>query len=223
MNPQIQSALAPFGVEAEEILGITIALSVAVAVIAAIVLALTVLWIQEPVRHKLNEAKESIASSVRTLMRIPLYARAVWGYCAHTAAIGAFAFWGPKFLSERFLPHFADVAVLTADAAQKASLAKANFIFGSVTVVAGALGTILGGWMCANSPIVRTPPMFSGGATGGSDCSGSYLFNFEDWVAGGQDPDLVLGAAVSCQFWFRDPPATFSSGLTDAVRFVLCQ
>lgn len=113
-----------------------------------IVLALTVLWIQEPVRHKLNKAKESVASSIRTLMRIPLYARAVWGYCAHTAAIGAFAFWGPKFLSERFLAHFADVAVLTADAAQKASLAKANFIFGSVTVVAGALGTILGGWMC---------------------------------------------------------------------------
>ncbi|MFN0250187.1 MAG: spinster family MFS transporter [Kofleriaceae bacterium] len=113
-----------------------------------VLLAFTVLWIHEPVRHKLNEAKESVASSIRTLMRIPIYARAVWGYCAHTAAIGAFAFWGPKFLSERFLPHFADVAVLTADAAQRASLAKANFIFGSVTVVAGALGTILGGWMC---------------------------------------------------------------------------
>jgi MFS family permease len=113
-----------------------------------IALAVTVLWIQEPVRRKYDQAKESIASSVRTLMRIPIYARAVWGYCAHTAAIGAFAFWGPKFLSERFLTHFADVAVLTADAAQKASLAKANFIFGSVTVVAGAVGTILGGWMC---------------------------------------------------------------------------
>lgn len=80
----------------------------------------------------------------------------------------------------------------------------------------------LGGWMCAKSPIVRTPPMFSGGATGGNDCSGSYLFNFEDWVLGGQDPDLVPGASTSCQFWFRDPPATFSSGLTDAVRFILC-
>ncbi len=113
-----------------------------------ILLALTVLWIAEPVRHKVNQAKESIASSIRTLMKIPIYARAVWGYCAHTAAIGAFAFWGPKFLSERFLAHFADVAVLTTDAAQKASLAKANFIFGSVTVVAGAIGTILGGWMC---------------------------------------------------------------------------
>lgn len=42
MPGELQSALAPFGAEAEEILGITVTLSVAVAVISAIVLVLTV-------------------------------------------------------------------------------------------------------------------------------------------------------------------------------------
>ncbi len=124
-------------------------------------LAVTCLWIQEPVRHHVDKAKQSIATTIRILLRIPLYARAVWGYCAHTAAIGAFAFWGPKFLSERFLANFADVSKLSAVEAAKTSLANANFIFGSVTVVAGAIGTMLGGWMCDRA-LRGLPPVAQG-------------------------------------------------------------
>lgn len=152
------------------------------------VLALTCLWIQEPVRHKIEAAKDTVAKTIRVLMRIPLYARAVWGYCAHTAAIGAFAFWGPKFLSSEYQRSFVpdlvrvwdamdkwslslasfwtgavagiakhagvakqallpDLSML-ASAVDKGALAKANFIFGAVTVVAGAIGTIVGGRWC---------------------------------------------------------------------------
>jgi MFS family permease len=67
-----------------------------------IALALLCLAIDEPVRKHLADAKAKLSETAGTLSRIPLYRRAVLGYCAHTAAIGAFAFWAPKFLSDRF-------------------------------------------------------------------------------------------------------------------------
>jgi MFS family permease len=95
-----------------------------------LVIAMTCLLIVEPQR-KLAAAKAKISESLRTLARIPLYRRAVLGYCAYTAAIGAFSFWAPEFLIYRF-PKQLDVQ-------------SANFWFGLITVVSGVLGTILGG------------------------------------------------------------------------------
>lgn len=93
-----------------------------------LVLALLVLAIEEPARALADKDAGSLAD-VRTLARIPLYRRAVLGYCAHTAAIGAFAYWAPTFLFERY----------------ELGLEAANFWFGVVTVIAGAIGTIVGG------------------------------------------------------------------------------
>jgi MFS family permease len=141
------------------------------------VLALACLLIDEPVRKPVEAAK--VKGATLTLARIPLYRRAVLGYCAHTAAIGAFAFWGPKFLSERFAVEFSPDWVMPlahqADELWRAWLVdpqhsittwiqhlvisnqvvlggetvlkSANFWFGSVTVVAGAIGTVVGGRM----------------------------------------------------------------------------
>ena len=88
------------------------------------------------------------------LARIPLYRRAVLGYCAHTAAIGAFAYWAPTFLSERFArdlgaPLAAGVVLAPEAAAERLEqiLRSANFWFGVVTVVAGAIGIVIGGRM----------------------------------------------------------------------------
>ena len=112
-----------------------------------IVLALTCLLIREPPRA-LARANAKLAGAVGTLARIPLYRRAVLGYCAHTASIGAFAYWGPKFLSDWFADAFAPVGwVGTSDELAKLVLSSANFYFGIVTVAAGAIGTVLGGWM----------------------------------------------------------------------------
>ncbi len=94
-----------------------------------LLLALTCLLIDEPAR-KLREAKGSVMDGLRTLSRLPLFRRAVIGYCAYTAAIGAFAYWAPKFLAEQF-------STLTDETA--------NYYFGLVTVVAGAIGTVIGG------------------------------------------------------------------------------
>jgi MFS transporter, Spinster family, sphingosine-1-phosphate transporter len=108
-----------------------------------IALALLCLAIAEPVRVLAHKAK--LVGSLGTLARIPLYRRAVLGYCAHTAAIGAFAYWGPKFLSQTFAVELAPDTWASIDERDRQVLASANFWFGTVTVIAGALGTLIGG------------------------------------------------------------------------------
>lgn len=135
-----------------------------------IFLALLCLAIHEPVRAHLAEAKTKLSETIARLFRIPLYRRAVLGYCAHTAAIGAFAFWAPTFLAQRFFSDLAqplptqavadsviafarpwwpswDLAAYLHDLSTMGVLKSANFWFGLVTVLAGAIGTVVGGRM----------------------------------------------------------------------------
>ena len=128
-------------------------------------LALLCLLLEEP-RRKLAAARDATMASVtRVLVKIKQYRRAVLGYCAHTAAIGAFAYWAPKFLSARFgdqlaEPFAAGAAVTQAMIAERdqAILNSANFYFGVVTVLAGALGTVIGGRM-ADRALRGLPPI----------------------------------------------------------------
>lgn len=95
-----------------------------------ILLALVCLLIVEPARRVTAE-KAAVLRDLGRLVKTTLYRKAVLGYCAYTAAIGAFSFWAPKFLYKQYaLP-----------------LGKANTIFGGIVVVGGAIGTILGGRM----------------------------------------------------------------------------
>ncbi|HEY1559071.1 MAG TPA: MFS transporter [Kofleriaceae bacterium] len=94
-----------------------------------IAIALMCLLIEEP-KRKLATAKAKISQNLRTLFRIPLYRRAVLGYIAYTWALGAFQIFAPEFLQERF-PHDLDEQ-------------SAGFWFGTVLVVAGFIGTIVG-------------------------------------------------------------------------------
>jgi MFS family permease len=94
-----------------------------------VVLALVCLLIAEPAR-KVAKDKPDIRRDLRALARVPLYRKGVFGYCAYTAAVGAFSYWAPKFLYARY----------------GLDLAAANFRFGLITVVAGAIGTFVGGW-----------------------------------------------------------------------------
>ncbi len=150
-----------------------------------ILLAVLVLFINEPVRQHLGAAKAKLSETIASLFRIPLYRRAVLGYCAHTAAIGAFSFWAPKFLSERFFgdlsktlapaaladavvkhasPWWSDwnLAAALQDVNAAGVLKSANFWFGLTTVVAGAIGTIVGGRMADRA--VRGLPAIPAGA-----------------------------------------------------------
>lgn len=93
------------------------------------VLALSCLLIAEPAR-RLADAKAKLLDGLREIARIPLFRRAVLGYCAYTAAVGAFSFWAPNFLLEQF---------------HELNDETANGWFGIVLVAAGAIGTYLGG------------------------------------------------------------------------------
>lgn len=105
-----------------------------------IVLALSCLLIAEPPR-KLLDARAKLVDGLREMAQLPLFRRSVIGYVAFVAAVGAFSFWGPKFLSDRF----AGLGV-----------ARAGTGFGGVLIVAGAIATFVGGWW-ADRTLHRLP------------------------------------------------------------------
>jgi MFS transporter, Spinster family, sphingosine-1-phosphate transporter len=114
-----------------------------------LVLALSCLAIAEPER-KLREVKAKALDGLRTVAKLPLFRRDVLGYCAYTAAIGAFAYWAPNYLADTYAPtlhvevtgHLAHFVIVTQGTLTTASAAQ---YFGAVTVVGGAIGTIIGG------------------------------------------------------------------------------
>lgn len=98
-----------------------------------LILGVMVFASQEPERRVSAKppAASTLMQTARTLYGLRDYRFTVLGYTAQTFAVGAFAFWAPAFLLKRF----------------GASLAKANFTFGLVTVFAGLLATLAGGWL----------------------------------------------------------------------------
>jgi predicted MFS family arabinose efflux permease len=96
-----------------------------------VVLAFACLAIEEPAR-KLADAKARMIDGLREIAQIPLFRRVVLGYCAYTAAVGAFSYWAPNFLLERFEDQHLDGE-------------QANTRFGLVLIAAGAIGTFIGG------------------------------------------------------------------------------
>ena len=112
-----------------------------------LLLSLLCLLIVEP-KRKLREAHGSIVEGLRTLSRIPIFRRAVIGYCAYTAGLGAFAHWAPTFLAERF--------------PSQLSVETANYWFGLTTIAAGIIGTLIGGrwadWTQRHHPVTPDTP-----------------------------------------------------------------
>jgi MFS transporter, Spinster family, sphingosine-1-phosphate transporter len=101
-----------------------------------ILLSLLCLLIVEP-KRKLRDVRGSVIEGLRTLSKLPLFRRAVLGYCAYTAAMGAFAHWAPTFIAEQFPDQ-----LLTKS---RTALENANYYFGLTTIAAGIIGTIVGG------------------------------------------------------------------------------
>jgi predicted MFS family arabinose efflux permease len=102
-----------------------------------VVSALLCVFIVEPER-KLATEKASIVRDARTLARVDLYRKGVIGYCAYTAAIGAFSLWAPKFVYATY----------------GTELASAKF--GLVTVIGGLIGTLIGGRWADRAAGVQT-------------------------------------------------------------------
>lgn len=79
-----------------------------------------------------------------------------------------------------------------------------------------------GGTLCVKLPITRTSVQSSGGSASGSDCSGTYDYDFEALILGGTDPNLIAGAKVYAQYWSRDPASLSTTSLSNAVWFLVC-
>ena len=75
-------------------------------------------------------AKRPSVRDIVNLVHIPEYVLVVLGYTAYTFALGAFGHWGPTFLHR----------------AHGVAVDKAGEFFGAVLVVAGLVGTLIGGF-----------------------------------------------------------------------------
>jgi MFS family permease len=95
-----------------------------------VLLAFLVLLIREPARGAISESISS-GAGLRALRRAPLYLACVGGLCMYTFALGGFAVWAPKFLYQT----------------HKMELADADFGFGTVAVLGGIVGTVVGGFL----------------------------------------------------------------------------
>lgn len=80
-----------------------------------------------------------------------------------------------------------------------------------------------GGFLCMTTPLRRTSVQTSGGSPSGNDCTGTFSFDFNAYLASGFDPLLVVGQQVNAQFWSRDPQDIFTTNLTNALQFAICQ
>lgn len=100
-----------------------------------LLLALILLPFKEPERGSMEGkavecAKRPTIADILNLFRIKDYMLVVWGYTAYTFALGAFGLWGPSFLSR----------------VHQVPVDKAGTFFGAVLVIAGLLGTFIGGF-----------------------------------------------------------------------------
>ncbi len=100
-----------------------------------LLLALVLLPFAEPQRGQAEgrgseSAQKPTVRDIMKLFCIPDYMLVVLGYTAYTFALGAFGLWGPTFLHR--------VHGVTVD--------KAGEFFGAVLVVAGLVGTLIGGF-----------------------------------------------------------------------------
>ena len=78
-----------------------------------------------------------------------------------------------------------------------------------------------GGTRCVLSPTRRTPLQVSGGNPPPADCSGAFGFDFNARIQSGVDPSLAPGVVVYGQYWYRDPLASHTTGLTNGLSFVI--
>ncbi|HTF90740.1 MAG TPA: hypothetical protein VK843_20135 [Planctomycetota bacterium] len=84
----------------------------------------------------------------------------------------------------------------------------------------GAAATVFQGGLLCIQPSIKRLAAVTGGGPGA--CTGMLSLDFNSVLASTTNPALIAGAQVWGQFWFRDPPATAGSGLSNALTFHIC-
>ena len=82
----------------------------------------------------------------------------------------------------------------------------------------------MGGTLCVQSPLQRTPGQVSGGSPPGSvDCSGAYSIDLNAYTATEPFTSLlrIPGTAVHAQWWSREPSVASHAVLSNAVEFMV--
>lgn len=79
-----------------------------------------------------------------------------------------------------------------------------------------------GGLKCVANPVKRLPILNSNGNASLNDCSGVFEFDFNAFIQGGSDAQLVPGATVNAQCWYRDPGVFSTTGLSNGLEFEIC-
>jgi hypothetical protein len=77
-----------------------------------------------------------------------------------------------------------------------------------------------GGVLCVQPPLSRTPVQNSGGVSW--SCGGTFSIDFNAVIQSGINQNLVPGAQVNGEYWYRDPQAPCTTGTTDAIEFTIC-
>ncbi len=100
-----------------------------------LILAAVLFFMKDPPRGRFDEEEKteghlSLRQVIASLWKNRVYFYTVAGYIAYTFVLGGVSFWMPSYLIRFY----------------KLELASANMLFGGVTVVAGLLGTLVGGY-----------------------------------------------------------------------------
>jgi MFS family permease len=93
-----------------------------------VIAGLCLLVVEPPRQHRMTE-RPDLLSSARELLPRKLFRKTALGLAAYTFAIGGFAYWAPDYIHERY----------------GVEAGTASSTFGLLTVVGGAVGTLLGG------------------------------------------------------------------------------
>lgn len=104
--------------------------------VPGVLLALLTLTAPDPPRGIQDEGAVAVSNrpllqDLRALGRLPIYVWTVVGYAAYTFGVGGLAIWMPTYLSR----------------VRGLELARADYLVGIVTVVAGLAGTFIGGFL----------------------------------------------------------------------------
>lgn len=123
-------------------------------------------------------------------------------------------------ISSSGLPSASAGSGFVIEAANLRNLVPGIFFYGKS---APAALQMMGGFLCAQSPLVRTPGQSAGGSLPPVlDCTGQISMDFNTWIASGVDPALTAGKEVFVQAWSRDPAHASGSNLTDALALIVC-
>lgn len=78
-----------------------------------------------------------------------------------------------------------------------------------------------GGTLCVQPPTRRTPLQSSGGNPPPDTCTGHFSFDMNAHIQSGADTNLIAGATVYAQYWYRDPPTASTTGLSNGLSFTI--